>query len=86
AMAASGEYISSKLTMKYLRKERRLVPDVMDWRQLPMWEQDPTTIVDRATEKADRLIAKAKAEIPPLSAEVARELDRLMAAAEKEFN
>lgn len=86
AMAASGEYISSKLTMKYLRKERRFEPEVMDWRQLPIWEQDPTTIIERATVKADQLIVKAKAEIPPLPAEVTRELDRLMVAAEKEFN
>lgn len=85
-MADAGEYISSKLTMKYLRKETRFVPEVMDWRQLPMWEQDPTTVIDRAAAKAEELIAKAKTEIPPLAPEAVKELNSLMAAAEKEFN
>ncbi|UQZ90177.1 hypothetical protein C4J81_13595 [Deltaproteobacteria bacterium Smac51] len=85
AMSASGEYISSKLTMKYLRKEKRFTPEIMDWRQLAMWEQDPSTIIDRAAARADQLIAKAKAENPPLPAEVTKELNRLMSAAEKEF-
>jgi len=81
AMADKGEYLSSRLTMKYLRREPRYTPGVMDWRQLPAWEEKPDTIVERAQEKARTLIAKA--EIPPLPAEVRKELEALMASAEK---
>ena len=83
AMADKGEYLSSRLTMKYLRREKRFLSEIMDWRQLASWEESPDTIVDRAEAKARELIAKADIPHPP--DEVLRELDRLMAAAEKEF-
>ena len=79
-----GEYISSKLTMKYLRKEPHYRPSVLDWRQLPNWEEKPDTVVERAEAKVREILSRPGPE--PLAPEVSRELDRIMAAAEKEFH
>jgi trimethylamine--corrinoid protein Co-methyltransferase len=78
-----GEYLSSKLTMKYLRKEPHYRPSVLDWRQLSNWEEKPDTVVERAEAKVREILARPKPE--PLAREVTREMDRIMAAAEKEF-
>lgn len=78
-----GEYMSSKLTMKYLRQEEHFTPEVMDWRQLPNWEEKPDTIVERAQDKVQKILKEAGPS--PLAPEVQKELDRLMASAEKEF-
>ncbi len=78
-----GEFLSSRLTIKYLRQEKHYVPSVMDWRQLANWEEKPDTIVDRAEAKVQDILAKA--DPAPLSPETQKELDRLMAAAEKQF-
>lgn len=77
-----GEYISSKLTMKYLRKEKRFLPGVMDWRQLPNWEEKPDTIVGRAEDRVQKILQQAEPLL--LKPEIQKELDRLMNAAEKE--
>jgi len=78
-----GEYISSKLTIKYLRKEKHFVPELMDWRQLPNWEEKPDTIVERAEERVQKILKEA--EPLPLDPEVRKELDSLMGAAGKQF-
>jgi trimethylamine--corrinoid protein Co-methyltransferase len=78
-----GEYLSSKLTMKYLRKEPHYRPSVLDWRPLPNWEEKPDTVVERAEAKVREILARPKPE--PLAPEVLRELNGIMAAAEKEF-
>ncbi|MDL2260560.1 trimethylamine methyltransferase family protein, partial [Deltaproteobacteria bacterium OttesenSCG-928-K17] len=78
-----GEFLSSKLTIKSLRKEPRYVPSIMDWRQLPNWEENPDTIIDRAEAKVQEILKKSVKE--PLLKEVQTELDNLMAAATKEF-
>jgi trimethylamine:corrinoid methyltransferase-like protein len=83
ACMEKGEYLSSKLTMKYLRKEPHYRPSVLDWRQLSNWEEKPDTVVERAEAKVREILARPKPE--PLASEVTRELDRIMAAAEKEF-
>jgi trimethylamine--corrinoid protein Co-methyltransferase len=81
---AKGEYLSSKLTIKYLRKERRYVPKVMDWRQLSNWQEKPDSIVDRAEEMVQKILADPPR--TPLPQETQKELDRIMAAADKEFS
>jgi trimethylamine--corrinoid protein Co-methyltransferase len=84
ANMAKGEYLSSKLTMKYLRSESHYVPKVMDWRQLANWTEKPDTIIDRAEDKVQKILADPPR--TPLAPEAQRELDRLMAAAEKQFS
>ena len=79
-----GEYLSSKLTIKYLRKEPHYRPSVMDWRGLPNWDENPDTVVERAEAKVREILARPEPE--PLAPETARELDRIMTAAEKEFS
>ena len=79
-----GEFLSSKLTIKYLRKEPHHVPGVMDWRQLSNWEEKPDTIIERDEDTVQKILANPP--VMPLAPEVQKELDRIMAAAEKEFN
>lgn len=84
AMSAKGDYLSSRLTLKYLRKETRFQPGILDRRTLSEWEAKPDTIIDRAAAKVEKILAGH--EIPPLAPEVLKELDDLMEAAEKQFN
>ncbi|MDR1920988.1 MAG: trimethylamine methyltransferase family protein, partial [Candidatus Adiutrix sp.] len=83
AMADKGEFLSSRLTMKYLRKEPHHVPEIMDWRQLANWEEKPDTIIDRAEDAVRKILKEPQEAL--LAPEVQKELDRLMAAADKEF-
>lgn len=78
-----GEFLSSKLTVKSLRKEPHYVPQVMDWRQLSNWEEKPDTIIERAEDAVQKILANPP--VTPLAPETQKELDRIMAAAEKEF-
>jgi len=84
AMADKGEYLSSKMTMKYLRKEKRFESSIMNYPLLASWSQSPETVIDRAEAKIQKILADAPQE-SVLPAETIRELDRLMAAAGKQF-
>jgi trimethylamine--corrinoid protein Co-methyltransferase len=64
--AEKGEYISSKLTMKYLRKERHHSPDLMVCPSLSAHLENPSDILDRAGEKCRRIL-EAPAGPGPLS-------------------
>lgn len=82
--ADKGEYVSSKLTLKYLRKEKHHVTDIMDsCRGLVSWNEKRDTILDRAEAKVQRILKEA--EVIPLPSDQQKELDSLMKAAEKEF-
>ena len=80
-MASKGEYLSSQLTKKYLRKEPRFKPQVWDWRNMVDWQRDPTTIVDRANEVVNSILAQH--EVPPLEDDKQRELDEIYERAER---
>jgi trimethylamine--corrinoid protein Co-methyltransferase len=82
-MADQGEFLSSKLTLKYLRKEKHFSPQIFDWRQLQNWDTKPDTVVERAEEKVQEILKGPGAD--PLPNDVQKELDKLMAAAEKQF-
>jgi trimethylamine--corrinoid protein Co-methyltransferase len=82
--ADKGEYLSSRLTMRYLRRERHHEPDLINGLSLANWLKDPSTIVDRAEAKVQRILAAAPAE-PALEEGAANELGKIMAAADKEL-
>jgi trimethylamine--corrinoid protein Co-methyltransferase len=82
--AEKGEYLSSRLTMKYLRRERHHQPDLINSPSLANWLKDPTTIIDRAEAKVQRILAASPAE-SVLEPAVQAELDRIMAAADREL-
>ena len=82
--AEKGEYLSSRLTMKYLRKERHHEPDLINSPTLANWRKDPTTLVDRAEAKVQKILAAADEE-SVLDDKVRAELARIMAAADKEL-
>lgn len=80
-MASKGEYLSSQLTKKYLRKEPRFKPQVWDWRNMVDWQNNPTTIVDRADEKVRSILSEH--EVPPLEDDLQRELDKIFDRAKR---
>ncbi|MDR2455658.1 MAG: trimethylamine methyltransferase family protein, partial [Deltaproteobacteria bacterium] len=82
--AEKGEYLSSRLTMKYLRRERHHEPALINSPTLANWHKDPTTIVDRAEAKVRKILAEAP-EGSVLDPKVDEELARIMAAADKEL-
>ncbi|MDR1678113.1 MAG: trimethylamine methyltransferase family protein [Deltaproteobacteria bacterium] len=77
-----GEYLSSKLTMKYLRQEKHHRPDLMICPTLANYRESPTTILDRAEAKFQKIKASDPRE-SPISDEVKKELEAIMAAANK---
>jgi trimethylamine:corrinoid methyltransferase-like protein len=82
--AEKGEYISSKLTMKYLRKERHHSPDLMVCPSLSAYLENPSNILDRAEEKCRRLI-EAPAGPSPLSEDEQKAVDEIMEEARRIF-
>jgi trimethylamine--corrinoid protein Co-methyltransferase len=79
-----GEYLSSRLTMKYLRREKHHAPDIINCPSLANWLKDPKTIVDRAEEKVQKILANSPTE-SQLPEDIARELEAIMARADKEL-
>ncbi len=84
AMAEKGEYVSSKLTLKYLRKEARYQSSLFTYPLLSQWLKNPETMIDRAAAKVKRILAEAPRE-PMLPPETIRDLDAILAAAVKKF-
>lgn len=84
AMSAKGEYLSSPLTLNYLRRERRFQSEIMTYPLLNSWREDPSSLIDRAEEKFRRLVADSSDEAV-LPEETGRELNRIMAEAQACF-
>jgi trimethylamine--corrinoid protein Co-methyltransferase len=82
--AERGEYLSSRLTLKLLRREKRHEPDLTLWTTLDNWRRNPETLLDRAESKVRKILAAAPRD-SRLPAETRRELDGIMAAAVKAF-
>ena len=82
--AAKGEYISSKLTMKYLRKEKRHVPEIIDFPNLASWQEKPQNLYERAANKVAQLLAIAPSD-PVLDNDTQQELNKIMNQAQKTF-
>ena len=61
SMADKGEYLSSKLTMKYLRKEKRFESSIMNYPLLANWSQEPETVIDRAEAKVQKIVTVHRA-------------------------
>lgn len=74
-MVLKGEYLSSPLTKKYLRKEPRFKAKVWDWKNMVDWQNNPSTIVERADEVVKNTLAHH--EVPPLDDDKQRELDKI---------
>lgn len=84
AMKVKGEYLSSPLTLKYLRRERRYMSELMTYPLLNSWREDHSTIIDRAETKFRRIIAESSSD-PILPEEIRRELDLIMAEASSRY-
>jgi trimethylamine--corrinoid protein Co-methyltransferase len=82
--AEKGEYLTSRLTRRYLRREIRHAPDIMTGPTFAAWLKDPTTIIDRAEAKVRRILSEAP-EGFALPGDRRAEIARLMAAADKEL-
>ena len=80
----TGEYLSDAHTLKYLRREKRFADDLFDWRNHESWVQtDSCSLLERAWEKALHIIENHQ--IPPLEEKLEKELDSIVAAADKDL-
>lgn len=82
ATSEKGEYLSSKLTLEYLRKEKRHLPGIMSYPLLNQWMNEPSTVIDRAEARVRKILSENRGE-SILAPEVIRELDKIMSAATK---
>jgi trimethylamine--corrinoid protein Co-methyltransferase len=83
-MSQKGEYLSSKLTLKYLRREKRFNSEIMTYPLLNSWLEDPKTIIDRAEDKVSEILSRPYQE-HILSHEVVLELDKILNAAKNDL-
>jgi len=80
----TGEYLSDGHTLEHLRREKRFAGDLFDWRNHESWAQtDSRSLLERAWEKACHIIENHQ--VPPLEEKLERELDRIVAAADKDL-
>jgi trimethylamine:corrinoid methyltransferase-like protein len=70
--------------MEHLRMEAHFESDLFDWRDHKSWsEADSRSLLERAWEKACHIVEDH--EVPPLEEKLERELDSIVAAANKEL-
>jgi trimethylamine---corrinoid protein Co-methyltransferase len=80
----TGEYLSDAHTLEHLHREERFAGDLFDWRNHESWvESDSRSLLERAREKARHMIENHR--VPPLEENLERELDRIVAAADKDL-
>jgi trimethylamine--corrinoid protein Co-methyltransferase len=78
-----GNFMADPHTLKFLRREKRFKPDLLDWRPLELWSRDNDTILERARDKMNDIFETHA--VPPLEASLQKELDNILQSAEKEL-
>jgi len=78
-----GHFMADKHTMEFLRREDKFQTDIFDWRGFDAWSSDYKDIIDHAQAKLDHILKHH--EVPPLDDAVLKELDIIVAAADKEL-
>jgi trimethylamine--corrinoid protein Co-methyltransferase len=80
----TGQYVSDLHTLEHLRKEMRFDSDLFDWRNNKSCsETSDRSLLEKAWEKACNIIENHQ--VPPLEEKLARELDCIVAAADKDL-
>lgn len=84
AMQGSRNYLGQKHTRDFMRAGELLPVHLADRRTWDTWEQDERRgVAERSQAEADRILREHQ--VPPLSDAQQRELDKIMAAAEKDL-
>lgn len=78
-----GTFIADSHTYKHFRDEIRFYPEVFDFRSYSDWISNPESIYDRAKKKVLKIQNQNK--VPPLEDDVARELEAILKAADREI-
>jgi len=78
-----GNFLEDKHTFNFLRRENKFQSDIFDWRGFDAWSSDYKDIIDHAQVKLDHILKHH--EVPPLDDAVLKELDAIVAAADKEL-
>jgi trimethylamine--corrinoid protein Co-methyltransferase len=78
-----GDFMSDPHTLKFLHREKRFRPSLLDWRPHALWNSDGDTILERARDRMHDILQKH--EVPELDEPLQKELDRILQAAEKEL-
>jgi trimethylamine:corrinoid methyltransferase-like protein len=80
----SGQYLTDPHTLKYLRKQQRYNSAILDGRSHTLWAGgNSSSLAERAWEKALHVLENHQA--PSLEDSLVKELDRILAAADKEL-
>ncbi len=83
-MSGSRNYLAEKHTIKYLRAGEVLYTALGERRSFAEWQRSGQIgMAERAQAEAERILKEH--EVPPLDDDQERELDRIMAAAQKEL-
>jgi trimethylamine---corrinoid protein Co-methyltransferase len=84
AMQGSRNFLGQKHTRDFMRAGEFLLTPLAERRTWEAWEQDERRgIAERSQAEADRILREHQ--VPPLSESQERELDKIMAAAEKDL-
>ncbi len=78
-----GHFLSDKHTLEFLRREEKYQSEIFDWRGFDGWSSDYKDIIDHAQVKLDHILNNH--EVPLLDDMVLKELDTIVAAADKEL-
>ncbi|NUQ85986.1 MAG: trimethylamine methyltransferase family protein, partial [Anaerolineales bacterium] len=83
-MNGTRNFLGQKHTMKHLRGGELALTKLAERNSWDTWEEklERKQMADRAIEEAERILREH--EVPPLSPEQERELDKILAAAEME--
>jgi len=80
----SRQYVSDLHTLEHLRKEMHFDSDLFDWRNNESRsEMSACSLLEKAWEKASNIIENHH--VPPLEEKLVKELDRIVAAADKDL-
>ena len=79
-----GHFLADPHTMQFLRKEERYETEIFQWDDYQAWERKgKTNIVERANERYESILETH--EVPPMEPALLREIESLVAAADKEL-
>lgn len=78
-----GHFLLDRHTLDQIHKHTPYAPSVFEWTNYVSWKMDPKELWERAQAQADQLMTAH--EVPPLPADVLRELERIITAADRDI-
>ncbi len=79
-----GNFLTDAYTLENCRKQSLFSPELFSFHNHATWQHDPKHLSDKAADKVKSILATH--EVPPLEANVLKELDRIVKAADADIN